>query len=156
MAYDARQIANWFIERANADGKSMSIMALLKLTYIAHGWHLEVFDEPLIQNQIEVWRHGPVITDIYHEYRKQGVYVTKPSSSELPPMPEDVEQLLTEVWEGYSSFSAYQLSDLTHVKGGPWDIVRKTAGDYAVIPNDLIKQHYRLKRLEMEREQKNA
>ncbi|MEY4500467.1 MAG: hypothetical protein RIS52_357, partial [Pseudomonadota bacterium] len=53
MIYDARQIANWFIERAAKDGRALSIMSLLKLAYITHGWNLETRNAPLFNNRIE-------------------------------------------------------------------------------------------------------
>ena len=37
-------------------------MQLLKLIYVAHGWHLETSSgNPLIQNKIEAWKFGQVI-----------------------------------------------------------------------------------------------
>ncbi len=50
--YDSRQIANWFIRRAPDDGQSMSIMHVLKLVYMAHGWTLATLDRPLIMDRI--------------------------------------------------------------------------------------------------------
>ncbi|AVW92216.1 Panacea domain-containing protein [Celeribacter baekdonensis] len=64
MAYDARQIANWFVVRAQREGRTLSIMSLLKLTYIAHGWHLEMQEVPLFSNRIEAWQYGPVIPEV--------------------------------------------------------------------------------------------
>ena len=37
--YDARQIANWFVRRAAQDGRRLTIMQVLKLVDISHGWH---------------------------------------------------------------------------------------------------------------------
>ena len=58
MTYDARQIANWFVNRAARDEK---VMSMLKLTYFAHGWNLETKETPLFSNRVEAWQHGPVI-----------------------------------------------------------------------------------------------
>jgi uncharacterized phage-associated protein len=65
--------------------------------------------------------------------------------------PED-ESLLEQVYTIYGSLSAFQLSNLTHVPGGPWDIATKTGGNYALIHDDLIKQHYKVKRAEANRQ----
>ena len=51
--YDARQIANWFVTRAKQDANVLSVTTLLKLCYIAHGWHLELLGGPLFNNRIE-------------------------------------------------------------------------------------------------------
>ena len=72
MTYDARCITNWFIRRAQNDNKLLSIMSLLKLFYIAHGWCLEIYDHPLFYNEIEAWRYGPVIPDVYRIFAHKG------------------------------------------------------------------------------------
>lgn len=149
MAYDARQVANWFVTRAQRDRRTLSIMSLLKLTYIAHGWHLETQNAPLFGNQIQAWQYGPVIPDVYNDFRRQGVAVHSIAKS-VPSCdfdPEDVS-LLEQVWKIYGGLPPFQLSALTHVPGGPWDIATKTGGYYASIPNELIQQHYVMKRSE--------
>ncbi|MDF1620944.1 Panacea domain-containing protein, partial [Pseudothioclava nitratireducens] len=129
------------------DGKQLSIMSLLKLTYISHGWHLEMQGAPLFGNRIEAWQYGPVIPEVYRDFRPQGVTVTAPTST-VPACAFDGndEALLEEVWRIYGTMPAFQLSDLTHVHGGPWHIARETGGNHAQIPDELIKQHYELKR----------
>ena len=42
--YDSRQIANSLIKISNERGVPMSIMRVLKLAYMAHGWALAIFD----------------------------------------------------------------------------------------------------------------
>ncbi len=147
MTYDARQIANWFVERARADGKVLSIMSLLKLTYIAHGWHLEMKKRPLFNNKIEAWQYGPVIPDVYNAFRPQGFSAVKtvPLNSDTQPQQDD--ELLQQIWDIYGDMSAFQLSDLTHELGGPWHLASETGGYYAPIPNEMIQNHYELKRL---------
>lgn len=153
MVYDARQIANWFIARAARDDQVLSIMALLKLTYIAQGWHLEMRGTALFGNPIEAWRYGPVIPDVYDDFRPQGVRVTAPVANVAPvALPREVETILEQVWEVYGGLSPFQLSDLTHVPGGPWDLAIQAGGVYAPIPNELIRQHYMLKRATAERQ----
>lgn len=144
--YDARQIANWFVQRAQRDGRRLSIMELLKLAYIAHGWHLEMRNAPLFPNKIEAWKYGPVIPDVYNAFRRQGIDIQKPLSgfsSEV--MPADAH-LLEQIYNGYGRLSAQQLSDLTHEPGGPWDTATRRWGCFAPIPNEMILPHYQMKR----------
>lgn len=146
MAYDAKDIANWFVRRAKEDGRSFSIMSLLKLAYIAHGWRLEMTGAPLFNNKIEAWQYGPVVRDVYNSFRKQGVTVTSEVPSVSAELEADVVSLLEQVYTNYGNLSAFQLSDITHVVGGPWDIATRVGGNYAEIPNELIQQHYQAKR----------
>jgi len=145
--YDARQIANWFVERANKDGRRLSIMSLLKLVYISHGWHLEMRKAPLFPNKIEAWKYGPVIPDVYAAFRSQGVDVSNPVRIGGPPLAPSDAHLLEEVYRIYGSLPAIKLSQMTHERGGPWDEATKRWGWFAPIPNDLIQHHYEKKRL---------
>lgn len=145
MTYDARQVANWFIERAAKDGRALSIMQLLKLAYIAHGWNLEIRNEPLFTNKVEAWQYGPVIPEVYHAFRPQGIHATK--IVEAPPITDAADlSFLEEIYKIYGHLSPFKLSELTHVSGGPWETARKWGGWYAEIPNDLIQSHYISKR----------
>lgn len=141
--YDARQIANWFVLRGKKDGKQLSIMQLLKLVYISHGWHLEMRGAPLFGNKIEAWQHGPVIPDVYHAFRSQGVSVSKEvagfPASVFPP---EYVNFLEQIYSLYGGKGAFQLSEMTHVKGGPWDTATKSRGWFAPITDDLIRSHY--------------
>jgi uncharacterized phage-associated protein len=144
--YDARQIANWFVGRAAQDGRRLSIMALLKLVYIAHGWHLEMRRSPLIANKIEAWKYGPVIPDVYNAFRQQGIDVHSPVPAPgMAPAASDIH-LLEEIYRIYGSLPATKLSDLTHEPGSPWDTATRRWGWFASIPNDLILPHYEMKR----------
>lgn len=142
MLYDARQITNWFIQRSLAEGRSLSIMSLLKLTYIAHGWRLEMQNQPLFRNRIEAWQHGPVIPDVYKTFRPQGL--TPKTMDTDYPLPTDQADVsfLEEIYKIYAHLSPFKLSELTHVRGGPWETARQWGGWYAEIPDDLIKSHY--------------
>jgi uncharacterized phage-associated protein len=144
--YDARQIANWFVTRASRDGKRLSIMQLLKLVYIAHGWHLEMRRSPLIINKIEAWKYGPVIPDVYNAFRQQGIDATQPVPVNSLPMAANDHDLLEQIYQGYGGLSAMQLSDMTHETNGPWDQATRRWGYFAPIPDDLIRPHYEMKR----------
>ena len=151
MAYDARQIANWFVERSAKDGQTLSIMSLLKLTYVAHGWHLEMRKQPLFFNDVQAWQYGPVIPDVYHSYRRQGVNVTQPFPVSGAALNAEDETLLEQVWGIYGKMSPFQLSDITHEENGPWHIATSVGGNYAPIPNELIQKHYEMKRMEYQK-----
>lgn len=144
--YDARQVANWFVNRAARDGRRLTIMQLLKLVYISHGWHLEMQRSPLFLNKIEAWKFGPVIPDVYNSFRRQGVEISAQIPvNGLPISPRD-EHLLEQIYGSYGQLDAQKLSDMTHEPGGPWDIATKQWGYFAPIPNELILPHYQAKR----------
>lgn len=123
-------------------------MSLLKLSYIAHGWHLEMHDAPLFRNKISAWQYGPVIPELYLAFRDQGIM----SKMEIPGYSGEFDKerssCLKQTYQIYGRMPPFYLSRLTHLKNGPWDVTLKVRGLYAEIPHSLIKTHYMKKRLE--------
>ena len=65
MAHSSEAVANQILTRAGAAG--LDPMKLLKLTYLAQGWSLGLYAEPMIWNDVEAWRYGPVFREIYRK-----------------------------------------------------------------------------------------
>ena len=66
----AKAVANYFLDKAKNAHRPLTPMKLQKLVYIAHGWHLALFDASLIRERVQAWRWGPVIEDLYHEFKE--------------------------------------------------------------------------------------
>lgn len=47
-------VANWFLAKAEAEGKTLDPMKLQKLIYFAHGWALFLTDVPLISERPQI------------------------------------------------------------------------------------------------------
>ncbi len=146
LPYDSRQIANRLISLVNQRGQSMSIMRLLKLAYMVHGWTLAIIDKPLVNDYVQAWRYGPVIPSIYYPFRPYGVHALQ----QIPivkenAIDEETDNLMDSVFGIYMHLSDSQLSHLTHIKGGPWDITYKPNKLGIVIPNELISEHFKSK-----------
>lgn len=107
-------------------------MKLQKLIYFAHGWHLALYNEPLVTEPIYAWKFGPVIPSVYHEFKRFGyrpITETDWDDEEdglgLPIIPPDDRrtiELLTRVWDVYRRFTAVQLSNMTHAPDTPWRV----------------------------------
>ena len=154
-------VANAFIKIAKDHGRPLVLTKLLKLLYFAHGWHLALFDEPLLEEEFQAWQFGPVIPSVYSAFKDSSMKVkeqpvpyffdgkTSWIYPSITPSKEDlVIELLNKIWEVYGSFTAHQLSDMTHEPDTPWTRIRnrkpKTPRD-AVIPNDLIQAYFKKK-----------
>ncbi len=143
-------VANYFIGKAAATGVALTPMKLIKLVYIAHGWCLGLTGEALISESPQAWKYGPVIESLYGVYRRYGNGQI-PASAAMPwaelRQSEKLTPLLSRVWDVYSQYTGGQLSTLTHQRGTPWDEVWNAQGGCdrrgAMIPDDLIRQHYR-------------
>ena len=125
-------------------GTKTTPMHVLKLVYICHGWVLGLTDQPLVDEPVEAWRYGPVVPSVYRRYRSFGrdsITTVPVDRSEL--LDERHQDLIEVVEEVYRSYSALELSSLTHQPDTPWDVTRRKHGIGAIIPNELIRKHYR-------------
>ncbi len=151
--YSAKAIANYFLDIGEVEGVPITPMQIIKLVYIAHGWHLALREEPLIVDKIEAWEFGPVIPSLYHEFKYYGsnpiesrAYEEVMASIYNEPDNVPVGSFLDEVWREYKGFDALELSSMTHQPNTPWDITRKKnrlrLKTNPIIDNDLIQKYY--------------
>jgi uncharacterized phage-associated protein len=155
MTQPTLSVANYLVGKSLDTGASLTPMKLIKLVFIAHGWHLALYDDPLIADAVEAWKYGPVVPEVYQVFRHfKGDQITKQQSlfssgKYFVPNVQDEEArlLLDQIWTLYGKLSGLQLSALTHKKGSPWDTVWNEHGGSAtlgaVIPNDIIRDYYR-------------
>ncbi|MBS0351571.1 MAG: SocA family protein [Proteobacteria bacterium] len=141
-AYPAASVANFFIDKSSNEGEPITLMKLSKLVYIAHGWSLALLNRPLIKEPIEAWKFGPVIESLYHEFKRFGntninMFAIADNIEE-----EEIVALLNKVWSGYKKYSAYELSNWTHIKDSPWDQVYSPKKKNQVIDNETIKEYF--------------
>lgn len=149
IVYSANDIANYFVLKGIKDRKPVTQMKVQKLVYIAHGWHLGITCQPLISSDIQAWKFGPVIEDLYHILKWYGNNsITEPITSSSKKLDENllVKEFLDTIWETYGKYDAMFLSDLTHQDGTPWDDVAKKSNyrlpKGEVINEDLIREYY--------------
>jgi uncharacterized phage-associated protein len=156
--YDARAVANFFIDRASEKSRPITVMTLLKVLYFAHAWHLAKYEKPLVGQPFEAWKYGPVNRVVYEQMKEMG---SRPIEKKLTSFDAikcsfdvtpycfeaDVNKFLGDIFDYYSQFHPFSLSQLTHEKGSPWDIVWNEAETRAVpgmvIPDALIIKWFR-------------
>jgi uncharacterized phage-associated protein len=149
--YSPEAVANTFLELAKSEGDALSPMKLLKLVYYAHGWHLALEGEALLDEQIEAWDYGPVVPSLWGKLKQyEGDPVTEEITGDdgITPKIEDpfVRSLINQVWKTYGDKRAVKLSQLTHMPGTPWHEVKEECGGQLPrrkdIPNDLIRDYF--------------
>ena len=167
MPYSSKAITNEFLNLAREVGQSLTPMKVQKLVYYAHGWHLATAGPPLIVEQVEAWRWGPVIRPLYAalaEFGNQPItrnlqeVVVAPGATpwyQLRDYAVDVSDdagafalsVIRRVWDLYGGLSAVQLSKMTHEPDTPWDVVAREHGyaipDNTIIPEDTIRSYFR-------------
>lgn len=146
--YKASQIADFFLRRYASNG-NITPMKLIKLVYIAHGWHLGLTDLPLIGETPEAWKYGPVIPSLYQTFKQ-----FKNSPIKYDDQPEfsigdnSIDSFLAKIWEIYGRFDGTQLSAKTHMPDTPWykawNNIRNDRDISSLqISNIDIRDHYR-------------
>ena len=139
------EVANYFLKKKIA----FTPIKLIKIIYIAHGWFMAVHgkDMPLIRDDVQAWKHGPVIPNVFHAFKEFGwskIDETLFGVRDGSDFHLEEKKLINTVAEKYGQLSGQDLSDMTHVKGTPWyDIYDGTL--YRVIPNEKIYDYYREK-----------
>lgn len=152
-------VANTLLEFAAQDQRSVTHMELQKHTFFAHAWYLGNTESPLINDEVQAWKFGPVIPQMYHAFKgfgnnpidKYGVeYDKERCELVVPKLGEDDSNLrvfLRRIWDAYKGFNAGRLSSISHEVGGPWhQVYQESVGGVVknlVIPNNIIANFYK-------------
>jgi uncharacterized phage-associated protein len=118
--YAARDIANYLLSRADAEDNDISNMKLQKLCYYAQAYCTSMRGAPLFGESLYAWDHGPVVEQLYHEYKKHGrdpiPVVTDFDESKID---EPDRIALNDIFDHFNQFSAWHLRGMTHEEP-PW------------------------------------
>jgi uncharacterized phage-associated protein len=119
----AHCVGDYFLLQTDQNaGDTISNLKLQKLCYYAQAWHYTLKNNPLFNEKIKAWAHGPVIPDLYHRFKQYRWDAIDPSDLITNPYEDlhgDDMMFLDSVWNRYSPLSAKQLERLTHSED-PW------------------------------------
>jgi uncharacterized phage-associated protein len=161
----AAAVANEFLDLcwASSGVPPCDQMKIQKLVYYAQAWYLAEKSISLFEEDIEAWPHGPVIRNLYLEFKDCGRNPIKKKATEFKIDMNDELRILTitpqiidvgvkafikRVWDVHKQFTGIQLSNSTHSDGEPWAILKKQYGDLGgkpSIPNELIEKVFKEK-----------
>ena len=154
QVYSAKAAANFFLSKFRNSG--ITPLKIQKLVYVAHGWHLAIYDERLVSDEYaEAWEYGPVFPSLYHAFKYRGylpIYelATKIDIDRNVTTPriargdKKTKALLGKIWEIYGDMSGMQLSTLCHQPGSPWALAREASNGRrnTHIEDEEIRKHY--------------
>ena len=143
---NALDVARYFLFCVDREaGDTISHLKLQKLVYYTQAWSLVFRNQPFFDQDIEAWVSGPIVRDVWDEYK---VYQDRDI-----PAPEDFDtefaedelEVLQEVWSTYGELSAKYLRDLV-CSEKPWLNARQgldlAAQSTNVISHDDMKSYY--------------
>ena len=162
MGYSAKAVANYFLALAKEEDKDLTPLQIQKLVYLAHGWYMAFYEEPLVDDEyVEAWDYGPVFPSLYHELKEFGADPINRLAKNIEYIEgadklgvwipvigkEDsiTKNLLGQAWEVYKDSTGGQLIELTHTEGSPWAQTRSKHKNIinADISNDIIREYYK-------------
>lgn len=119
--YNIQHIINFFLSRGQMTPKKLQ-----KLLYYAYAWFLtlenesiEELENKLFEDKFEAWVHGPVIPQVYEQYRNYGYREIAQFDGNLIEFDEDTLDVLNQVWDVYGHYNGNDLESLTHQES-PW------------------------------------
>ncbi len=141
MAYTALQVADEIIQLANEEEENVSQLKLIKICYFIKAWGLAIRGNTIFKESVEAWRHGPVVPEVYHEFKvfgSSGISYRPPEKSSIE---ESHKAFIKSVWDVYKGYGAFTLREITHEKGSPWHQCYDGT-PHKKIPNKIIKDFY--------------
>ena len=150
--HDPVIIASYFLNRNQENG--LTLMQILKLSYLAHGFKLGFTLGPMSDESAEAWKYGPVFPSLYHydfdEYEpivdnmiKKSEYTAEHIDLEFDSEEKSILNLVDRI---YGNLEGWALSRLTHQKNTPWHTTYYEKGgkakDGVPIDDKAIKQHF--------------
>ena len=138
----SHDVAKYFLSVEGDEGE-ISNLKLQKLVYYAQGFSLALLDEPLFNEPIEAWMHGPVVASLYHRYSPYGsTSIPAPAQFDAAVFTREQRRLLDDVYEVYGQYSAWKLRQLTHAED-PWKDNYEEGVASKVIPSDEMEAYFR-------------
>ena len=120
MTYDALDIAAYVVQHCHETGTTVSNLKLQKILYFLQAEFLVNKDECCFFQHIEAWSFGPVVPEVYHEYKIYGgaaiPYVEDNSAFWLE---ESDKKRINRMIDKCSKYSASDLVQITH-RQSPW------------------------------------
>ena len=120
------------------DGEGISNLKLQKLAYYAQGFYSAIFGEKLYESEISAWTHGPVVADLYHQFKNFGSNKIVIEDNDSFELIDNEKELLKEVYDVFAQYSAWKLRDMTHEEK-PWIDNEASA---SIIPFEEIREYF--------------
>ena len=158
--FSAIDIAIWFLLKNNAEVleheatnddyevyEGITHLKLQKLLYYAQGVFVAITGNRLFEEDIEAWQHGPVVVEVYDEFKKFGrnnivIKMNKRIQDRIRNIENnrEVSEILNMVYDNFAIYTAWQLREISHVKNGPWD--KAVSQGQTIISIDDIRRYF--------------
>lgn len=148
MMTSAKDVAKYLLTLSSpSTAESITNLKLQKLLYYVQGFHLAIYDTPLFSEKIQAWAHGPVVPEVYVDYRKYGFSdIEKQFIMGKSKLTKNQIDLVKDVWEIFKSYDGKELEQLSHSEE-PWIKSRGNLSEFAssneIIDEKVIKNYFK-------------
>lgn len=140
--YSAKVIAKVILRLFDrSSGDLITPLYLQKLLYYVQAWALVLNGAPLFNEDFEAWAHGPVVPEVYAEYKGYG-FDPIPEPVKWRPVDRDTLDHISTILKAYSQYSAKQLEAFTHDED-PWISARNGCAPGERCRNIITKESMR-------------
>ena len=126
MTYSAFEVARYIIHHEAQQNRPVSNLRLQKLLYFVQAKF--VMDShgtsPCFYEKMEAWGFGPVVREVYYEYRYYGGAMIPPERNFSTTITPRDQSMIDEILNDCAQFSTSALVDITHSQT-PWQEARR-------------------------------
>jgi len=140
----ATDVANFFIEVFKDTDDPMTKLRVMKMVYNAQGCSLARFGEPLFDEEIEAWKHGPVIPSIYRslDAYKNDIIKRPLGKNSKEIFSQEQTKLLIDVAVKYGKYTTSTLDGVSRSPESPWGKAYIDNRRKVKIPKELIREYF--------------
>ena len=147
--YNALDIAKYIIYLASQNVvdevkgekvyEGITNLKLQKILYFVQVFYLVKKDKPLFKEYIQAWQYGPVVYEVYKQYKKfQSNSIVRVKNT--PTITDQDKKFIEEIWDTFGKYSTTKLIAITHAHT-PWQEAYKTKNQ--VISNKSLQDYYK-------------
>ena len=120
-------LANTILQRSFEERIRITPMKLQKLLYFICADYMKKNNKPLISENFEVWKYGPVLSSIYYEFQSYGAkpitQFAKDAQGNVYIVNQENDKILSSInsiWNTYKDYTGIELSKMTHKENSAW------------------------------------
>lgn len=136
----AIELAKYIVNKCVVENYPITNLQLQKILYYVQRDHLHDFNERAFIDEIEAWKFGPVVPEVYYAFCYYGAMPIENQYDNASNIDIDFN-LVDKIVEEKRKLKPWDMVNDTHKSGGAWDrTFQNGKGNRNVIGIDLIRE----------------
>ncbi len=138
----SKYIVLWYIK--NGEASKITNLRLQKLLYYVQGFSMEFLGIPAFKEEINAWKHGTVVEEVYHFIKNKNYTHKKPldivifKDFTMDNLSPEIKDLIESICDVTRNMTTWELVDKNH--DDFWQ--EKLESNNKIMPKDEIKNHF--------------